>query len=564
MRSASRFIFVFLPFIVACTGVAPGDRPDRPASQPASAALQKPLVIALNEEPPTLEPSFGTGGIARDYAALFSAFLAYLTPENQAVPYLAEELPSLEKGSWTVLPDGRMETTYRLNRRARWHDGTPVTAHDFVFGHQMRLDPALPTTRLETDRRMAAVRALDEHSLFIEWKEPFLWAGTIFGPHFAALPRHLLEELYLTDKVAFANGLHWTREFVGNGPYRIDRWDQGVELVIRAHEGFVLGPPNVPLIILKFVPDGNTIVANLLGGAVDLSFYSSVGLAQAQALEAAGWSGRVEYWPGLTNYLEFQTRDWGNLQRAVLDVRVRRALVHAVDRRAIVDGLYGGVAKIHHFWLASDDPAFPAVDRAAHKYDFDPRRAAALLQEAGWTRGGDGLLRDAAGEALVMPLVAQFTDLEQKQATIAADNWKALGVQSELRVMTLAQQRDREFRSKIPAVGFQNRTMRYDGMVWTSDLVTTPENRWRGSNYIGYVNPVLDELWPKVLGTPDPHQREGILVEALRAMTADAVVNVTHIEPAPIAYRAGIVGPRQPWSETGAFVWNVWEWRWSE
>ena len=104
--------------------------------------------------------------------------------------------------------------------------------------------------------------------------------------------------------------------------------------------------------------------------------------------------------------------------------------------------------------------------------------------------------------------------------------------------------------------------MRYDNMVWTSDQATTAENRWRGSNYTGYVNPVLDELWPKVLGTPDAKEREAILVEALRAMAADAFVNVTHLEPAPVVYRAGLAGPRQPWSEVGAFVWNVWEWRW--
>jgi len=176
----------------------------------------------------------------------------------------------------------------------------------------------------------------------------------------------------------------------------------------------------------------------------------------------------------------------------------------------VVDGLYGGTAKVHHFWLATDDQAFPAVDRTASKYDYDVRRAATLLQEAGWTRGADGSLRDASGELLTMPLAAQFTDIEQKQAAVVVDNWKVLGVSPEMKVMALAQQRDREFRSKIPAVGFQNRTMRYDNMVWTSDQVTIADNRWRGSNYTGYVNPVLDELWPKVLGTPDAKERETI------------------------------------------------------
>jgi peptide/nickel transport system substrate-binding protein len=553
---------MLVPFVVACAGGGPAGRPAETGGQNAPPVPQKPIVIAINEEPPTLEPSFGSGGIARDYAALINAFLAYLTPDGKSLPFLAEELPNLERGTWTMLPEGRMETTYRLNRRATWHDGKPVTAQDFVFGHMMRLDPAMPTTRFDVDRRMTGVQALDDHTLFVQWKEPYLYAGMVFSPNFAALPRHLYEDMFHNDKTAFVNGSHWTRDFVGNGPYRIDRWAEGVELSLRAHEGFVLGKPKQEHIVLKIVPDGNTIVANLLGGAVDMAFYSGIGLAHGQALEEARFQGSVEYWPGLTDYLEFQARDWPDIQRAVFDVRVRRALVHAVDRRAIVDGLYGGTAKVHFVWLHTDDLAFPAVDRTAHKYDYDPRRASALLQEAGYTRGPDGLLRDAAGRMLSMPLTAQFTDIEQKQATVVADNWRVLGVSPEMKVMALAQQRDREFRSKIPGVGFQNRTMRYDNMVWTSDQMTTAENRWRGSNYTGYVNPILDELWPKVLGTPDPKEREAILVEALRVMTEDAFVNVTHVEPAPVAYRTGLSGPRQPWSEVGAFVWNIWEWHW--
>ncbi len=224
-------------------------------------------------------------------------------------------------------------------------------------------------------------------------------------------------------------------------------------MVFRAHDGFVLGKPRVDVIVLKFVADGNIIVANLLSGSVDIAFYSSLGFIQARSLEEASWAGTVEYWRGSADWLEFQTRDWGNLQRAVLDPRVRKAVIHAVDRRSIIEGLYAGKASVHHFWLAVDDPAYPAVDRVAQKYDYDVGRAAALLQEAGWTRGGDGQLRDASGEVLSLPLVAEYTEIERKQATVVADNWKALGIPPEVRVLTVGQQRDLEFRCKLAAGG---------------------------------------------------------------------------------------------------------------
>jgi len=551
-----------LPLAVACTAAQPTLPGGRNELVETDRSPQKAIVIALSYEPATLEPSFGSGSGNRDMSALFSGFLAYLTPDQQPMPYLAEELPSLEKGTWKVLPDGTAETTYRLKKQARWHDGQPVTAHDYAFAHQMHLDPAMPTTKIDVDRRMAAVRPIDDQVLFIQWKEPYLWAGMVHGPNFPALPKHLLEEQYLADKAAFANGLHWSREFVGNGPYRLDRWEQGVEMTLRAHDGFALGKPPIDQIVLKFIPDANAIVANLLSGTVDAAFHSSISFAQNSALEQARWQGTTEYWPGSAHYLEFQTRDWGNLQRAVLDVRVRRALLHAIDRHAIVDGLYAGKASVLHFWLSDDDAAYRAADRAVLKYEHDVGRARALLSEAGWIRSSDGQFRDPSGEALHVPLISQNEDIDQQQATIVADNWKTLGVSPEVRVMSPGQQRDNEYRTKIPAVAYNNRPMGYDTMVWLNPQVPMPENRWRGNNYSGYFNPVLEELWPKVLATIDNSAREALIVEALSAMTADAIINPLHYRPRAMAYRAGLVGPQQPWVGEAALIWNFWEWHW--
>ena len=134
----------------------------------------------------------------------------------------------------------------------------------------------------------------------------------------------------------------------------------------------------------------------------NLGIYTKIDFAQNQALEQAGWPGTTEYWRGNPRYLEFQQRDWGNLQKAVLDPRVRKAVLHGIDRKGLVDGIYAGRAPIVHFWLDRSDPAFPAVDAAVTKYEFDLARSAALLQEAGWTRGTDGMMHNAAGELLTL------------------------------------------------------------------------------------------------------------------------------------------------------------------
>jgi peptide/nickel transport system substrate-binding protein len=499
----------------------------------------------------------------REISAVTSGFLAYLNPGQQPVPYLAAELPSVDQGTWKTLPDGQMETTYRLKGSAAWHDGRPVRADDFVFGHQMHLDPDLPVRFIEVDRLIGSIRALDDQTLFIAWKEPYVWAGRVQGPYLAPLPRHLLGELYASDKDAFMNGAHWREQFIGAGPYKVERWEPGVELGLRAHERFALGKPAINQVTLRFIADVNTVVANLLSGAVDVGISGHIGFEQNRALEQSGWNGRAEYWAGNPRFLEFQTRDWGNLQRAVLDIRVRRAMAHAIDRQAIVDGLYAGKAPTLQLWLSPDDPAYAAAERAVPKYPYDPARAEGLLREAGWTRGADGLARNATGQPLDMPMLNESGDIEQLEAAVVGDYLKAIGITSEVRRLTFAEQRDGEFRSKFPAVAYNRRAFDYDSMVWLTHRLSTPENRWNGSNRSGYVNPLVEELWMRAMRTIDEREREPLLVEAVSTIAADAVIVTTHLQVIGTAYAAGLQGLREPsLGAPGGTVWNTWEWRW--
>jgi peptide/nickel transport system substrate-binding protein len=368
--------------------------------------------------------------------------------------------------------------------------------------------------------------------------------------------------MYANEKDAFITGPHWREQYVGNGPYRLERWDPGVEMVFRAHDGFALGRPPIDEIRIQFIADANAIVANLLAGSVHAAFHSSIGFPQNQALEQAGWSGITEYWRGNPRFLEFQMREWPNHQRAVLDLRVRRALLHAIDRQGLVEGLYAGKAPVQHFWLAPGDPAFLGVDRAVTKYEYNPARAEALLVEAGWTKGPDGIARNASGQVLDVPMLNGAGEADQLEATALANQWKAIGVTSEIHTMTRAQQRDGEYRSKFRAVAYNRRGIAYDDMVWLTSRLSAADNRWSGQNRSGYTSPALDELWPRVTATIDAKEREALLVEALKVMTADAAVTPTHLQPQAMAYRAGLIGPKEPWVGESAQIWSPWEWRW--
>jgi peptide/nickel transport system substrate-binding protein len=555
---------VVLAAVIGCG--APAQTPAGPGEQaaPPSArerAPQRALTIAFSREPESLEISRQPQN--REWGALASGFLASFSPETQAaVPYLAEELPSVEKGTWKILPDGRMETTYKIRKNATWHDGQPVTAHDWAFAYRVRLDPEFLGHSIDVERRLGQAVALDDHTLFLEWREPFLWAGMVHLPEFPPMPRHKLESLYLQDRAAFMDGPHWREQYLGSGPYRVVSWEPGVDMIFRAHEGFVFGKPNIDEVRVRFIGDANTIVANLLSGDLDFSMSPFIGFAQGQALEQAGFSGKTEYWPGLPRFLEYQGRDWGNTQRAVFDRRVRQASHYAIDRQAIADTIFAGRAIVAYHWVPPIDPTHAAVTRAAPKYEYDPSRAEALLREAGWVKGADGRARNAAGDFLNITIQTLPPEDHQLDAAVVANNWKAVGITSEVRRLSPAEWRDNELRSKFPGVAYNTRGAALADMVWLGRNLSTPENRWGGQNRSGYVNPRLDELWARALGSIDQKEREGHLIEATTVMVEDAMVVLTHWTPDVVAYNADIIGPRENAVTYTSRIWNIWEWRW--
>jgi peptide/nickel transport system substrate-binding protein len=246
-----------------------------------------------------------------------------------------------------------------------------------------------------------------------------------------------------------------------------------------------------------------------------------------------------------------------------MDVRVRRAALHAIDRASIVDNIYAGKGRVAHFWLPPSDPSFPAIDRVIKRYDYDPARAEALLREAGWAKAGDGIARNSAGEALDLPIQNQPNEFDQQEALVVVDNWKAVGIASEVHRLSRQEIRDNELRATFPSVSYGRRAFTLEDMVWVSTQVPRADNRWTGQNRPGYVNPALEELWMKVLGSIDRREREGLLVTALQLMMDDAVVTLTHLQPGVMASSTDIVGPELPDLAVAAgALWNVGQWKW--
>ncbi len=126
-------------------GTGPAGGGQTGGQQPAQRPPQRALVIALRGEPPSLatKPLVAFTNALRPPLNLFNATLDFTDEREVPFAYLAQEIPQINTDDWRMLPDGRMETTWKLKPNLTWQDGTPLAAEDFVFAWRVYATPQL-------------------------------------------------------------------------------------------------------------------------------------------------------------------------------------------------------------------------------------------------------------------------------------------------------------------------------------------------------------------------------------------------------------------------------------
>jgi peptide/nickel transport system substrate-binding protein len=555
----------FMPVLALIMLVGCG-APSSPGGGPQASQPSGPwgtLKIAWATEPENLSPKLAAGSGLNEYFWVFNSFLTYYDFAGAVHPMMAREVPSQERGDWVVRPDGTMVTTYRLRDNVRWHDGAPITAQDFAFGYEVYIDPEMPIRDRVPEHLMSAVDATSDDTIVITWKQPYLAANTLTFQQLSPLPRHLSEQKYRANKANFVFGEEWTTAYVGNGPFRLDRWTPGASLVAKANTDWFMGPPKLDTVEIRFISDGRTQLANVLAGEVDL--INSPGVRAPEAVVARDqWSrneGYITTWSRQTRFLAFQFREVPSWQRALTDVRVRRAVMHATDRDGIAETLTMGLGKPAHAFIVPTDILAADVDRAVMKYPYDANRASQLLSEAGWARPpGSSLLTNASGQTLDVEIWTTPDGGGDEESAIMADNWKRVGVNSSVYHIPAARQRDLEHRVSFPAVNASARSTTLDNFVFTTAHLPTPEARWQGANRGSFSDVEVDRLYNAALTTFDERDRREAVVGLHRRMAETLGVGMLYFNVELIIARARVKGPVGEVAEKSGMSWNIFEW----
>ncbi|HZT07132.1 MAG TPA: peptide ABC transporter substrate-binding protein [Chloroflexota bacterium] len=522
----------------------------------------KPLNIGLFDEPPALGSKFSGGGTGRaDYSFLFAAKLIQYDSHGSPMAVLATEPPSLEKGTWRLLDDQRMETTYTL-RKATFQDGSPFTADDVAFTWRLIMNPDLPAEDHEPEKFIDSIEVLDPQTFVVHWRETYVFANAW---DLEPLPKAIFGPLVDRDVQAFTNTSAWTRDWVGLGPYRVTDWVQGTYLKGQAFDGFVLGKPKIRDIVVNFVQDANQAVSRMLAGTLDITLGNLIrgdeGLVLKEQMEARG-DGSVLTIPTKIRYGELQYRE--PRPPPSRDVRVRQSLLHALDRAQLVEALLHGLSTMADMYLAPNDAAFPAADKVIAKYPYDPNRAATLLQDAGWTRGDEGVLRNSTGERFDLELRTTEETQNQKEVQIIADAWKAVGINPSVEIVPKAKQNDQEYRAKYPGIGFSATSIQADWLSkWQTELIASEANRWRGGNRGAYSRPEFDAMYRQYITTVDPVERQAVLVALVKFASEDVTYLPLYYQIDVHAIRAGLKGVEPRWPGQPGMAFNAYQWYWA-
>jgi peptide/nickel transport system substrate-binding protein len=565
---------LLLVLAVAACAPAPVTNTPTAAGAAPTAAVQDPgrtLVIAVGRAPESLgsKPLRELRGPASPRTAqrVFNAGLAINDDRELPRPYLAEALPELNTESWRVSPDGRMETTYRLRPNLSWHDGLPLTAEDFVFAWHVYATPELGLSASAPFNRIEEVLAPDNRTVVIRWHQLHGEADSLQATDFPPLPRHILAGPFAQrDPEALVAQPFWIGEYVGLGPYRVNRWELGAFVEGEAFDGHALGRPRISRLRLVFISDPNTALASLLSEAIHMAQDSSIQQQQAFYLQrewASGTTGVVLSSPVSVRAAHFQLRPEYANPRAPLDVRIRKAVAQSTDRQSIADALTEGQGAAADSLILPLSEAFADAERVITKHPYDLRRAEQLFNDAGFAKGLDGFYTSPAEGRFILEIAV--TDANPTEGTVMVDGLRRGGIDATLRVIPRAQTTEPLIFSNYSGILNGQLTRAFEPPItrFRASEIARPETRFLGTNFAGFNHPEFERLVAEYESALSRSERNQHTVQMLKVLSDELPGYGLYYYLQFVPHSANLRGPMVTVT-ADASAWNIHEWYWTK
>ena len=470
-------------------------------SAPAGAQGKDSLTIGVAQFPASLNPYYDSLTIKSYVLGFGIRPVTAFDKDWKLSCLLCTELPTLENGlaKFEDRPGGGkgIAVTFKIKPDLKWGDGVPVTAQDFLFTWKLGRDPNSGFSSDNPWDRATSIDVIDDKTVTLHLEK----ARVDYNQWSTLLPAHIEGPAF--EKAG--NFAEYQKQTVFsrtpttpglfNGPFMIVAYQSGVQVVLEPNPHWGGVKPGFKRIVIKLIENTAALQANLLSGDVDMVAGEGVGLTidQVIALRKAN-PDKFEYIfkPSLT----YEHIDLKIENPFLADIRVRRALLIALDRQTLVDRLFEGMQPVADSWVNRLDPNFSTT---LARYPYDPNLARAMLAEAGWRAGADGICRNAAGDKLSIEInTTAGNRLRELTQQVLQNMWKAACIEVTIR--------------NEPARTLFGETLKqrkYTGMImyaWSSgvgssprstlgsDRIPTAANNWGGNNGIAFNDRQMDSL----------------------------------------------------------------------
>ena len=516
-----------------------------------------------------LQPHFASGTKDQEGSRIFYEPLGAWDADGNLIPILAAEVPSLANGG--VSRDGK-SITWKLKKNVQWHDGKPFTADDVVFTAAYAADPAT-SAYTSGSYKDVKVTKVDSHTLKVEYQKPSpFWADPFVSAAGMIIPKHIFESFKgATSRDAPAN-----LKPVGTGPYKFVDFKPGD--MLRGAINTNYNEANRPYFDTIEMKGGGDAVsaarAVLQTGEYDYAWNLQVEDELLVRLEQGG-KGKTSIIPG--GNIEFiqlnMTDPWTETdgERShpkskhpiLTEFAVRQAISLCIDRDGVQKFIYGrtGIATAN---FLNNPQRFVSKNT---KYEFNPDKAAQVLETAGWKKGADGI-REKGGKKLKLVFQTSINSPRQKTQQIIKQAAQKAGIDIEIKAIPAS-----VYFSSDPANPDTYTKLFVDMQMFTttmpqpdpeifmnqylSDQFATKANKWLGRNSTRYSNPEYDKTYLAAQSEMDPVKRAALFVKMNDMPVNDIAIIPVVYRPRVSAAVNNLVAPLSGWDND---LWLLKDW----
>ena len=527
------------------------------------------LKILYWQAPTLLNPHFALGTKDQDASRVFYEPLAGWDGDGNLMPVLAAEVPSKENDG--LAEDGR-SVIWKLKRGVKWHDGMPFTADDVVFNWEYARTPETAAVSIASYKDIK-VEKIDDFAVRVIFPKPTpFWADAFVGTYGMIIPKHLFAE-YIGGKSRDAPN---NSKPVGTGPYMFDDFKPGD--VVRAKLNPNYHIPNRPHFDSLEIKGGGDAVsaarAVLQTGEYDYAWNMQVEDEILKRLEAAGKGKVLIVETGNVEFMMLNSTDPAvevDGERASVktkhplfsDPAVRQAISLLIDRTSIEKFIYGRTAAATANFLNAPEK----VRSKNTRFEFNIEKANAILEAAGWKKGGDGI-RAKDGKPLKFAFQTSINAPRQKTQAIIKQACQKAGIDVELKSVVASVFFSSDAANPDTYSHFYCDAQEYNTTMTQADpsffmnqylswQVATRENKFQGRNVSRWRSTEYDAIHKQADEELDTVKRAAMYIKLNDLVVSDNYIHPLLRRPKVSAVAGNLSAPLSGWDND---LWQITNW----